>query len=292
MKSKRILLLSLIPAVFSGCWVEEAQPAKEKSLNIVADRLTSEDSTLIDRFSSQYHIAVKTEILEPKAILQRIRSDRFNADMDVLITEDAALRKELNELCAFKTIRNTTIFGRLERQFNNQHHYWIPVSHDPLIVALPRDTSGNCPRIDFRSWHRTDSLRPALMIRRHKNAYLELLSASSQLNRFARQSPGSLRPAENEYVYALSEFAENENRRDSLYPVENTGCRSFLIVNKRYVSRVNTISIYRYGRNIAAAESFLTYYTGNSYAVASGRNQLPARKHTEANWSIRSLSIR
>jgi hypothetical protein len=289
MNSKRILVLPLILLGFSGCWVDEARPSKEKTLNVVADRLTPEDSTVIGRFAKQFHVKVKTEILGPDEILKRIKSERFNADVDILVTEDVSLRKQLHELKALKTIRNTTVFSKLERQFNNRHHYWVPVSHDPLIVTSPKDTSGNCADIDFRNWHRRDSLRPVLAIKQNREVYLKLLGTSANLNRLVRSTS---RAASNESVYALSEFVGIENRRDSLYHRNAHACRAFLIDNQRYVSRIATVSIYRYGRNSATAEHFLAYYTGNSYSVASGRNHLPTRKNTSPNWYIRSLSIR
>lgn len=284
-----ILVLPVILTGLSGCWLDEAPAPQHKSLSIVADFLSGEDSLVIDQFAGKYHVDVKLEILQPQAILQRIRSDRYNADVDILITEDASLRRDLQELNALKAIRNTDLFSRLERQFNNQHHHWIPVSHDPLIVTRAKDTSSNCPDIDFRSWHRNDSLQPALLVTKNRAAYLAMLQESPHLNWINPRS-GS-RKISQEQVYALSEFVEIENRTDSLYHANAHRCRYYVVDNQRYISRMNTASVYRYGRNSAIAEHFLAFFTANSYSIANGRNQLPTRKNGTANWYIRSLSI-
>jgi hypothetical protein len=57
------------------------------------------------------------------------------------------------------------------------------------------------------------------------------------------------------------------------------------------VSAVNTISIYRHGRNGAIAAQFLDWFSGNAYAIANGRNHLSTRKNIQPNWHILSLSI-
>lgn len=283
-----IFVLPVILLGFSGCWLDEAPAPKQKSLHIVADFLSKEDSLVIDQFAGKYHVDVHLSLLQPQAILDRITADRYNADIDVLITEDAFLRKELQERNALKAIRNIALFSELERPFSNRHHQWIPVSHDPLIVTRSKDTSGNCGAIDFRSWHRNDSLQPAFLVQHHRDAYLALLQASPRLNPL---QPRASRKTSAEQIYALSEFITLENKADSLYRAQANRCRYFLIDNQRYVSRMNTASIYRYGRSGAIAEQFLAFFTAHSYSVANGRNQLPTRKNVTANWYIRSLSI-
>jgi hypothetical protein len=287
MNSKWILILPVILLGFSGCWLDEASEPKQQSLSIVADRLSHEDSTIIAQFAKKYHVAIKSEVMKAAAILQRIRSDRYNADIDILITEDQSLRKALQELNAFKAIRNAGHFSLLERQFNNQHHYWIPVSHDPLIVAKGKDTTNGCGSIDFRTWHKTDSLRPAFMVVTQRDHYLSLLNGSAHMNRIVSTS----RKLSSEHVYTLSQFVELENNTDSTYHSKANSCRFFVVNNQRYLSSVNTASIYRHGRNSAVAEQFLGFLIAHSYSVANGRNQLPTRKNVSANWYIRSLSI-
>lgn len=286
MKSRWILLFPVVLLGFSRCVLEEASEPEKKSLNIVADHLSHEDSATIEQFSKKYHVDIKLEVLKADAILKRVRADRYNADFDVLITEEETLRKQLQELKAFRAIRNTNPFGQLERQFNNQHHYWLPVSHNPLVVTRYKDTAG-CSSIDFKAWHKNDSLKPIIQIQHQRDQYLSLIKASTNMNRL--QAPN--RKLSSESVYSLSELVELENRSDSLRRSNANSCRYFLIDNKRYVSTVNTISIYRHGRNSENAQQFLNWFSGNAYAIANGRNHLPTRKNIQPNWYILSLFI-
>lgn len=289
MIAKRIFILLTILAGFSRCWVDEAKEPAKKDLHIIADYLSPEDSSVIRDFGRSRHVEVTIKVLSPEAILKRVRTHRYNAEMDILICEDATLLKQLQELNAFRTIRNTALFSQLERQFNNHHHHWIPVSHDPLVVTTPKDSTNNCSRIDFRNWHSNDGLQPGTVFGKYHPDYFNLLSQSQRLNRIKdNQKPEAL---SNERIYPLSLLVELENGTDSLNNNKLRTCRYYLIDNQRYISRINCAAIYRYGRNSAAAEQFLSFFTGNAYQVANGRNQLPTGKNVQPNWYIRTLSI-
>ena len=283
---------SLTALFLTGCWVQEAPVEKKKALFIVADYLTKEDSAVINRFSSDRHIAVTITILSAEEIVRRVQAKRYNAEMDILLTENESLRQQLYDLGAFRPVGNQELFSKLDRQFNNKHHYWLPVSHDPLIVTSPKDTSDNCPEIDFTAWHRLDSLLPVIRIKQHMADYTALLQNSHHLGWLSAANKKATTSATGERIYPLSEFVALENAQDSTYNKRQHACRSFLVDNKRFITRTNTVSIYAHGRNHAAAEKFVHVFMANAYTIANGRNQLPVNKRVQANWYIRSLSIR
>lgn len=290
MIAKRIFILLAILSALSGCWVDEAKEPAKKDLHIIADYLSAEDSSIIRDFGRNRRVEITFSVLSPDAILKRVRTHRYNAEIDILICEDATLLKQLQELNVFRTIRNPALFSRLERQFNNHHHHWIPVSHDPLVVTAPKDTADNCPTIDFRNWHTNDGLQAGIAFNKYRSDYFSLISKSPRLNRMKdNPKPETL---SNERIYPLSQLVELENGTDSLNTNKLRTCRYFLIDNQRYITRINSAAIYRYGRNSAAAEQFLSFYSGNAYQVASGRNQLPTGKNIQPNWYIRALSIK
>jgi len=274
----------------AGCRIQEAPEEKKKSLFIVADYLTKDDSTVINQFSFDHHVAVTITILTPEKIVQRFKQERYNAEMDIILTENDELREQLYSLGAFRAISNPGLFSRLDRQFSNKHHYWLPISHDPLLVAFPKDSSDNCHDIDFTTWHRSDSLYPVIKVTKHLTEYNSLLASSHNLGWLDLNKKN--KTAAGERIYSLSEFVALENSTDSTYNKRLNLCRSFLADNKRFITRINTISIYAHGRNRATAEKFIRVFIANSYTIANGRNQLPADKRIQANWYIRSLSIR
>ncbi|MES2556287.1 MAG: hypothetical protein V4604_09060 [Bacteroidota bacterium] len=286
MNVRLIFIVCLLGVAFSGCWIDEVQPSQKKSLCIVADHLSKEDSLVINQFGYNYKVSIRKEVLKPEVILQRVRSEKYNAEIDILIIESAELRKELSNLNAFKNIRSTELFGQLERQFNNTHHKWIPVCHDPLIVCKPKDSLQNCGPLDLKK----STLFPKLILRTKHTEYHDLLSGT-KFN-WLNAETGANTQFGKERIYALSDFVNRTfYADDSTAGIIPNECRYYLIDKKRNVSRMCTLSMYRYGRNSAVAENFLSFYMANSYSIANGRNQLPVKKHVTPNWYIRSLSI-
>ncbi|HLP56831.1 MAG TPA: hypothetical protein VK151_17460 [Fluviicola sp.] len=286
MNLRLIFIVCLLGTAFSGCWIDEVQPTKKKSLCIVADHLSKEDSLVINQFGHNYKVSIKKEVLKPEAILQRIRSEKYNAEIDILIIENAALRKELSNLNALKSIQSPELFSRLERQFNNTHHRWIPVCHDPLIVCKPKDSLQNCGPLNLKK----TALHPKLILREKHEEYRDLLAGTNY--NWLNAETGPATQYGNERLFALSDFVDRiffaDDSTAGIIPNE---CRYYLIDKKRTISRTCTLSLYRYGRNGAVAANFLSFYMANSYSVANGRNQLPVKKHVTPNWYIRSLSI-
>jgi hypothetical protein len=286
MNVRLIFIVCLLGVTFSGCWIDEVQTPTKKSLCIVADHLSKEDSLVINQFGYNFKVSIRKEVLKPDAILQRVRSQKYNAEIDILIIESASLRKELSNMNAYKSIRSTKLFGQLERQFNNTHHRWIPVCHDPLIVCIPKDSLRNCGPLDLKK----TALLPKLVLRPKHEEYRDLLSGT-KFN-WLNAPTGPTTQFGKERIFALSDFVERTfYATDSTAGIIPDECRHYLIEKKRTISRMCTLSIYRYGRNNAVAESFLSFYIANSYSIANGRNQLPVKKHVTPNWYIRSLPI-
>lgn len=287
----RLLLTGLLMILLTGCWVQEAPVSKNNELSIVSDKLTSEDSVLIKRFAKEHKVTVRYELLSAEAILQRIRVQKYNADIDIILTEDEQLREELFQMKKLRILKNDQLFGKLNRQFNNRHHYWLPVTHDPLILCKSKDTLLACPAVDFGVWHKNDSTYPKLVLpaNRRNDVYHSLLGKS----RYKWLSkPPKYAVYSTEKVYCLSDYVHRIYfTTDSVANTNRAECRYYLAHKKRTFSTVCTLSVFRYGRNPAVAERFITFCAANAYTLASGRNQLPVNQRIDANWYIRSLSI-
>ena len=287
----RLLLFGCLISVLTSCWVQEAPESKNNELSVVADQLTLEDSLLIQRFTKKYKVKVRFERLSPEAILQRIRTQKYNADIDIILTEDEVLREELMQMKKLRPLKDAYLFGKLDRQFNNRHHLWLPLTHDPLILCRPKDSLQSCPAIDFSTWHKKDSTFPKLMLRtgdKSKNYRSKL--AKSRYKWIV--SPPKHSSFSNEKVYCLSDYVQRIYLTDdSIHVSSDAECRYYLAQKKRTFSSVCTLSIFRYGRNSAVAERFISFCAANAYQIAGGRNQLPVNRHIGANWYIRSLSV-
>lgn len=290
MITKRILIALTALTGLSGCWVNEASEPKTKELEIVADYLSPEDSAVINDFSKSRKVTIHLQVLQPQDILKRVRQTRYNAGMDILITRDNELLLHLQELDAFRKVRNSALFSQLERQFNNKHHHWIPLSHDPLVLTTHKDTSGTCRKPDFRNSLIQEGKRPTLVLGKYTKAYSELLKASSRYKQLTITPENTMFVASGR-IYPLSALVDLQEGSDSISHTQLLPCRFFLIDKQRYVTLMNYAGIYRYGRNGAEAEKLLTFLLANSYRIASGRNHLPTSKNAVPNWYIRSLVV-
>lgn len=285
----RLLLIGLVASLLAGCWVQEAPESHYNELSIVSDKLTKDDSLIIQRFAKEYKITVRYEQLSPDAILHRIRTQKYNADIDIIFTEDDELRNELMQMKKLRPLANEHYFGKLDRQFNNRHHLWLPITHDPLILSRNKDTLHSCPAIDFGTWHLKDSAYPKLTLRAGRKTQIYRNQLDDSRYKWLSHPPkhGTY---STEKVYALSDYVQRHYLSDSM--VQREECLYYLAYKKRTFSTISSLSVFRYGRNVAVAERFIAFCAANAYHLASGRNQLPVNRHITANWYIRSLSIR
>lgn len=286
----RLLFIGLAASLLAGCWVQEAPEGNYNELSIVSDKLSPDDSLIIQRFAKEYKITVRYEQLSPEAILQRIRTQKYNADIDLIFTEDDELRNELMLMKKLRPLSDERLFGKLDRQFNNRHHLWLPITHDPLILSRKKDTLHSCPAIDFGTWHLKDSAYPKLALRSGRKAQIYRNQLENSRYKWLSQPP-KYSAYSTEKVYTLSDYVQRYYFSDSMVSRQEE-CLYYLAYKKRTFSTVSSMSVFRYGRNVAVAERFIAYCASNAYQVASGRNQLPVNRRITANWYIRSLSIR
>ena len=273
--------------LLQGCWVQEAPVEKKHTLSLIADHLTHEDSLTISHISRKQRLTIDIRVMRPEKILQHVQSLRYNAAVDVVLIEDEELRRQLRDLKAFAPITDKALFSQLERQFSNKHHLWVPVSHDPLVLVTGKDSTGNCTTIS--SWRTAGKRQPIIAFNAHSEAYRKALRRTKHLG-WINMDNSSIRGPER--LYALSELVDRSARKDSTAVTRKSDCLFYLVDNKRYVSRMTTVSVYAYARNKKSATLFLQNFLAHAYNVADGRNQLPAKKNVKPNWRIRSLIIR
>jgi hypothetical protein len=289
MFSRSIQLFAPFLLLLAGCRIQEAPKSAAREVTIVSDYLTKDDSVLIRSFGKDEKIRTKIVILTPDSIRALVGRNIYNTGIDVLLTQEKSLRDFFYSKAAFAKIDNPRLFQQVERQFDNTHNFWIGLSHDPLVIAAPKDTLRQCPDIDPAGRHRKDSLGIPVKVKSGRQEYMDLLSRSSKLQ-FLTKKPA--KGYGKEIVMPFSELVELENSADSAYNHNIRPCFSWLAENKRYFTRVTTVSLVRYSRNAAAAKKLVNYLFANSWSVANGRNQLPTVKRYKPNWYIESLLIR
>lgn len=281
--------LSILLLALSSCLVEEAPIAKEQQLVVFSDKLTLQDSIFIKHYSKKHKIKVIFHQLNPAFIREQLLEHRFDVDVDILLLSNQAFRNELLEQKLLRKINYNQAFTDLNRQFNNTHHFWLPLAHNPLVVAMPKDSAANCRTIYFESWHKKDSLKPQFKLGQMEQDYIIELNKSRRFQSFSKtMNKGRL---SNEQISPLSSLVKLSIRKDSNFRQSNITCKTYLKDRKRYITIYNSASIYRYGRNPIEAERFIIALSKYAAIFASNRNQIPCNKKTQQSPKIAELNI-
>lgn len=283
-------LLSLLLFLLSGCLVEQAPVAKDRQLVVFADKLTAQDSLFLNQYAKKHHVDLSYHQLNADYIKNKIIHNKFDIDVDILILSNQQIREELNALKLLKTITNESLFTDLNRQFNNTHHFWLPLSHNPLVVAMQKDSSNMCRTIYFEEWHKKDSLKPQFLLSPWEKMYLTELEKSKRYDRFTKQLNKS--KLADERVYPLSKLVQLENNKDTNYRKGKNSCKTFLIDHKKYITVFSSVSIYRYGRNYTESNRFISAITKYAAIFASSRDQLPCFNQVTKSSKIKGLGVK
>ncbi|MCC6700559.1 MAG: hypothetical protein IT221_03495 [Fluviicola sp.] len=287
---KWISILSVLLCILSSCLVEQAPVAKDHQLIVFSDKLTAQDSIFLKQYAKQHKIDLTFHQLNADFIKQQILQHRYDIDVDVLWLSDQALRDELQQQQLLRSITNDQLFTDLNRQFNNTHHCWLPLAHNPLVLAMPKDSSNWCRTIYFEAWHKKDSLKPQFKLGQWESLYLKELQKSKRFEKISRTS--NKNKLANERVYPLSYLVKLEEKKDSSYQRSMNACKTYLLDRKRYITIFSSASIYRYGRNPAEAERFMSALSNYSSIFASSRDQLPCSRKTRQSPKIGNLQIK
>jgi ABC-type Fe3+ transport system substrate-binding protein len=284
MNWKIYVLFSGLFTVLNSCVLDEAKPSAHEKIVVYTDFYCPADSLIIKEFEQSKNISVQMVYLSQEEIAQSIRKNKFNTGIDVLLLSSDSLRESLYNKSLFSQLRGRSFFRNIDRQFNNNHGYWIPICHNPLILVTEKDSSANCSPMNWNKFN-TDSIHPKIAVESNASSYLMKLKKTSKFSSIAQ----SAAPNSQKYViYTLSQVVELSNR-DIHY--EKSKCFYYLVEKQRFMTNFTSVSLYKYSRNKVASQQFIEFYTRFQHQIASNRNQLSTFKTIQPNFLIRSLEI-
>jgi hypothetical protein len=276
--------------LLNACVLENAGTPQKKELFIIGDILSKNDSLVIHQFGKKEHVKVHILLLNSNHIRRLIAANKFNTNFDVILISDESLRTELHMKGLFRKIENSTLFTQIDRQFYVRHQNWLPISFNPLVLSIPKDSLNKCDHVSFKKWQQlSDSIPPKIMIDQFERLFLQKLTMSRNFNWITAQKNGIV---SNQTIEPLNQLIANKhNSNDSIAVSGPIPCRYYLIEKKRYIATENSISIYRYARNSTLAEQFLSFYAALPFLTASSRNALPCNRTISSNSAINQLTI-
>lgn len=277
----------LFSGLFMGlhsCVLDEAKPSVHEKVIVYTDIYCPADSLIIQEFEDSKKISVQVVYQTSAEIAKTIQKNKFNTGIDVLLLSSDSLRESLYNQSLFSQLRDRSFFRNMDRQFNNNHGFWVPVCHDPLLLITEKDSAANCTSINWNKFGK-DSIHPKIVIEANQSSYLAKLAKTGK---FASLAKG-VNPLSSKYtISTLSQVAELSNK-DIHY--DKSKCFHYLVENQRFMTNFTSVSLYRYSRNKVASQQFVAFYCRFQHQIASNRNQLSTFKTIQPNFIIRALEI-
>lgn len=280
-------IYGIFSVLFMGlhsCMIDEAKPSAHEKVIVYTDIYCPADSLIIKEFEASGKVSVQVVYQPTEEIARTIQKNKFNTGIDVLLLSSDSLRESLYNQSLFSQLRDRSFFRNMDRQFNNNHGYWVPVCHNPLILITPKDSAANCTAMNWDQFT-TDSIRPKIAIQSNQRAYVEKLEKTAKFASLTK----SKAPVNPKYsISTLSQVAELSNK-DLIS--NQSRCFHYLVENQRFMTNFTSISLYKYSRNKVAAQQFIAFYCRFQYQIASNRNQLSTFKTIQPNFLVRALEI-
>lgn len=283
MNWKIYILFAGLFFTLSAC-LDEAKPSVHEKIIFYTDTYCPADSAIINEFEQSRHISVQVVYQPQEEIAKLIQKNKFNTGIDVLLLASDSLRENLYNQGLFSQLKEHIYFRNIDRQFNNNHHFWIPLCHNPLVLTCKKDSSAVCVPLNWNKMNK-DSVRPGIEVKSNVNSYLMKLAKT---DKFAKITKANLKSVSGYRIYTLDQLAKLSEVNVHF---NQNNCFYYLVEKQRFMTNFTSISLYKYSRNKTAAQQFIEFYSLYQYQVASNRNQLSTFKTIQPNFLIRTLEI-
>lgn len=283
MNWKIYILFAGLFFTLSAC-LDEAKPSVHEKIIFYTDTYCPADSAIINEFEQSRHISVQVVYQPQEEIAKLIQKNKFNTGIDVLLLASDSLRENLYNQGLFSQLKEHIYFRNIDRQFNNNHHFWIPLCHNPLVLTCKKDSSTVCAPLNWNKMNK-DSVRPGIEVKSNVNSYLMKLAKT---DKFAKITKANLKSVSGYRIYTLDQLAKLSEVN---FHFNQNNCFYYLVEKQRFMTNFTSISLYKYSRNKTAAQQFIEFYSLYQYQVASNRNQLSTFKTIQPNFLIRTLEI-
>jgi len=282
-----------IYVLFSGlliglhsCVLDEAKPNTHQKVVVYTDTYCPADSLIIQEFEESKHISVQVVYQSSTEIAKTIRKNKFNTGIDVLLLSSDSLRETIYNQSLFSQLKDKSYFRNMDRQFNNNHGFWVPVCHDPLILVTKKDSNSTCAAINWDKFKNDSiSIHPKITIESNRNSYLMKLQKTKKFANLVRDKVPVNSKTSISTLSQVTKLSEKDIRYDK------SNCFDYLVENQRFMTNFTSVSLYRYSRNKVASQQFVAFYCRFQYQIASNRNQLSTFKTIQPNFLIRALEI-
>lgn len=274
------VLLLLILFGLNSCILSEAPKVKSKKINVYFDVFVKEDKQWIKQFEKANKIKVVVHFATYKQLKSELKNHLYDGKIDVLFVQSDSVKRLLKSIQRNTNELNSELFSGLPKQFANQHHRWLPICHNPLVLSVQKDSSKNCTTFNFFNWNRiNEGKKPLFNEEDFSEEQLYSLKKSTK-TKFIFDKKASVNFKQN--LQTLSWHVTH---------VKNNSCYYYLVEKRNYFTQTCWVINPKYSRNQQHVDLFLKYVKKKSFDISKNRQQLPTFKQIPPNKQIKLINI-
>jgi hypothetical protein len=263
----------------NSCLLKEAPKVKSKKLHVYFDVFVKEDKKWIKHFEKANKIKVIVHFAKWSDIKSELVDRPYDGKIDVLFVQTDSVKKLIKNLKT-KTIElDDELFSDLPKQFANQHHLWLPICHNPLVLSVQKDSSKNCIPFNFSNWSRNNEGKKPL--------FNEDQLSDEQLYKLRKSK-------KTQFIFDKKASITYKQQLQPLsWQVEHAknNCYYYLVEKRNYFTQTCWVVNPKYSRNQQHVKLFLKYVKKKCFEISKNRQQLPTFKQIPPNKQIIAINI-
>lgn len=274
------LLFLLILFGLNSCILSEAPKVKSKKINVYFDVFVKEDKQWIKQFEKANKIKVVVHFADYKRLRSELKNHLYDGKIDVLFVQTDSVKRLIKSIQSNTNELNVELFSGLPKQFANQHHHWLPICHNPLVLSVLKDSSKNCTAISFSNWARNNEGKKPIFNEDELSEEQLFSLKKSKKSKFIFDKKASVN--------------YKQNLRTLSWQVAHakTNCCYYYLVEKRnYFTQTCWVINPKYSRNQQHVNLFLKHVKKKSFDISKNRQQLPTFKQIPPNKQIKLINI-
>ncbi|MGV3630633.1 MAG: extracellular solute-binding protein [Bacteroidota bacterium] len=299
--------------LIQACTVNDAREPRHQYVNVFTDRITHQDSLLFKKFLQEEHIKVHVHHVQADSLLELVRSNKYNAGVDLILLGDYTKIYQLSSRNLFLHVKSETLERNIDPVYRSRQGKWFALSKSALVVAynkkvLSKDTITGYYDLIHPKWKGKIAFQQSghpTMVAFNRNIRL-LMKSDTDTFMYRFYAQRGLPYVENDVelldkirrqeaqlaLVKLSALAQYQLPKNDRFDRSRLDV-SVIFPNQRKRGCYFTISgggVYRYAKNPIQAKKLLEFLSGRSsqYLFAEGRLEYPILKGVDAHYLLRS----
>lgn len=273
------LIIILLLFGMNSCLLKEAPKVKSKKIHVYFDVFVKQDKKWIKQFEKTNKIKVIVHFAKWSEIKSELVDRPYDGKIDVLFVQTDSVKKLIKNLKTKTLELDNELFADLPKQFANQHHLWLPICHNPLVLSVLKDSSKNCTPFNFSNWSQiNEGKKPLFNEDQLSDEQLYKLKKSNK-SQFIFDKKASINYKQN--LQSLSWQVEH---------VKNN-CYYYLVEKRNYFTQTCWVVNPKFSRNHQHVSLFLKFVKKKCFEISKNRQQLPTFKQIPPNKQIIAINI-